>query len=514
MWSPLQREDAPLRSAPSLSDTIAAELLADSLVFTRYFFKFLRKIDFDLKASPPRRSYAIELKEALDRVVSGEVMRLMVNIQPRIGKTRFIAHWIAWCFANNPACEFLYVSHGYAFAEGIVSEIRDIMKSREYKQLFPWVVIRRDNDKKGEFGTTAGGSIIALGAQGGITGQGAGKLNADKFSGCIIVDDPLKAEDAFSETVREGINRFYHSTLLSRRNDTARTPIVILSQRLHESDLSGYLLKGGDGYDWTRVCLSSIDTEGCFITGRKDDKEEILMIKELRPYYFWSQYQQQPQPPGGAAFKRDDFIQTDDVTLFATFITADTAETSKEYNDATVFSFWGVYYLKQFGKTTSLLGLHWLDCLEIRVEPKDLEVCFKDFYASCYSYSQKPIPAHIEKESTGATLLSCLKEIQGLNVIDIKRNRKSKSQRFQDSQPYIASKQITFPQRAPHFERCVSHMEKITFNMAHAHDDIADTCADAIKLALIDKTFSRYAQTQNSIRKTYQTLVSKLYARD
>ena len=64
-----------------------------------------------------------------------------------------------------------------------------------------------------------------------------------------------------------------------------------------------------------------------------------------------------------------------------TFITADTAETNKSYNDATVFSFWGVYEIETMGRKTANIGLHWIDCAEMRIEPKDLRDAFLDFLA-------------------------------------------------------------------------------------------------------------------------------------
>jgi predicted phage terminase large subunit-like protein len=135
------------------------------------------------------------------------------------------------------------------------------------------------------------------------------------------------------------------------------------------------------------------------------------------------------------------------------------------------------------------MGIHWMACRELRVEPKHLEREFLDFWQDCARHEQPPLTAFIEKKSTGVTLISILKGMRGLKVREIERTRKSgsKSQRFIDIQPYVASKQVSLPAHASHTEMCINHMKKITNNDSHAHDDIADTCSDAVRIALIDK---------------------------
>ncbi len=95
----------------------------------------------------------------------------------------------------------------------------------------------------------------------------------------------------------------------------------------------------------------------------------------------------------------------------------------------------------------------------------------------------------IEKKSTGGTLLSLLDEIRTVKLMDIPRTREqgNKTKRFLDVQPYLAERRVSFPAYGRHVKLCVEHMSKITANETHRWDDIADTCADAIRIALIDK---------------------------
>jgi predicted phage terminase large subunit-like protein len=195
--------------------------------------------------------------------------------------------------------------------------------------------------------------------------------------------------------------------------------------------------------------------------------------------------------------------------FITTFITADTAETDKSYNDATVFSFWGLYKIETLGRQTEEFGLHWIDCAEMRIEPKDLKDTFLDFWQDCMRHSIPPVIAAIEKKSTGVTLISVLKELRTIQVRDIERNRASgsKTTRFLAAQPHVASRRISFTEGAKHVPMCITHMCKITANDAHRHDDIADTLCDAIQIGLIDKTI-----INSTISKTdYNELAKSIY---
>jgi predicted phage terminase large subunit-like protein len=218
-------------------------------------------------------------------------------------------------------------------------------------------------------------------------------------------------------------------------------------------------------------------------------------------YTFASQHQQDPQPAGGSLFKADWFVMLDfEPNIIQTFITADTAETDKSYNDATVFSFWGIYEINTMGRLTGEYGIHWLDCAELRIEPKDLKDSFLDFWQDCSRHKIAPLLAAIEKKSTGVTLISTLQELRGIQIRNIERNRSSgsKTTRFLEIQQYVASKRISFTKGSRHAENCINHMSKITANDSHRHDDIADTLADAIKISLIDKSI-RIDTKQNEL---------------
>lgn len=391
---------------------------------------------------------------------------------------------MAWALSRFPDCNFIYTSYGHTLAKRQTQTVRSIIQLPHYRNVFG-VSLSDDSTAKDNFTLKGGGSVYAAGSGGTITGFGAGIKGADRFGGAVIIDDAHKPDEVASSTIREGVLEWYYNTLQSRVNSMT-TPIVFIGQRLHEDDLPSNLIsKGG----WETVIIPAIDEVGNVLHPGLHTRAHLLRMKEESPYNFASQYQQDPQPAGGGIFKPEWFYTlSDEPKILETFITADTAETDKDYNDATVFSFWGLYKLQEAGAETDVYALHWIDCVEVRIEPKDLEAEFMNFYRECLGYKVKPKIAAIEKKSTGVTLLSILKDMRGVQIMEIMRSGASgdKTSRFLEIQPIVAKKLISFPRYGKHVEMCINHMKKITANNSHRHDDVADTLYDACKIALID----------------------------
>lgn len=465
----------------------AAELQASLTSFIQFFYK-LRTGRAWMPTHPIcRESHLITIARTLTQVSDGEITRLLIHCPPRYGKTELMIHFIAWCMARYPSSNWIYVSYSHSLASKQTQTIREIISHPVYRKLFG-VELSKSTTAKDNFETTSGGSVYAVGAQGTITGRGAGVQGAKDFSGAVIIDDIHKPDEVTSDTMREGVKDWYLNTLQSRVNSPI-TPILFIGQRLHEDDLPANLISGYDGHKWNSLIIPAIDGAGNALNPKMHDLAMLQKMQETMPYVFASQYQQNPQPAGGSIFKPEWLLKLDyEPEIIATFITADTAETDKTYNDATVFSFWGIYKIKQAGVDTQLYGLHWLDCVEIWIEPKDLEDEFLAFYASCMRHKVQPKTAAIEKKSTGVTLVSVLDKLQGLHVIKTERNAASgnKTSRFLTAQPFVASKRITLPRDGKHTEMCIEHCRKITANNTHRRDDIADTLADAISIGLID----------------------------
>src|SRR5712675_397977 len=492
----------------------ASRLRSSLLEFTRYFFRHITGRDFIVSQPIGRESHHITVCRTLTQIKRLELLREIINLPSGCAKSTFVSMFVAWCWAEYPDSNFLYISYGHDLATKHTTFIRSIVSSRMYSYLFD-VGIDPDSRAKDRFKTTHGGQMRAYGSSGSVTGHDGGCPGLDRFSGAVIIDDAHKPDEAHSDTVRQGVIDNYDETIRQRVRGI-NVPIIYVGQRVHEADLTNYLTSGKDVDEWHTTILQGLDIAGNALYPEMMPKEKLITLQQKSPYVFASQYQQNPLPAGGALFKPEWFVMLDqEPLLVTTFITADTAETEKSWNDATVFSFWGVYEIETLGKKTGQLGLHWLDCIELRIEPKDLKEAFMDFYANCTLHPNPPFMAAIEKKSTGVTLVSVLKEIRGITIREIERTAlsRSKSERFVDLHHYIASRQVSFSSYAKHSEMCKTHMAKITANNTHRFDDIADTLSDAIRIALIEKTIYNIDKRQESQKRVIQGMNQALNRR-
>lgn len=266
----------------------------DLYFFARWMFFRLRKYKWI------RGRHHKVICDALMRVFNGECKRLIINIPPRYSKTQLaVIDFIAWCMGRYPDCEFIHTSYSASLAEKNSAEIREMMMSDEYREIFPDTKL--SSEKITHWKTTAGGSMYSAGSMGSITGYGAGK-HRDGFSGAIIVDDPIKADEALSDTIRPKVKDWFQNTLESRKN-SRDTPIILIMQRLHEDDLAGWLLDGGNGEEWEHISLPAIDSDGNALWPDKHTIEELRSMEQAAPYVFASQYMQRPAPLDGGIFK-------------------------------------------------------------------------------------------------------------------------------------------------------------------------------------------------------------------
>lgn len=487
---------------------LAAKLKGSLLLFIQAFFPILTGREFIISRPIGRESHFITICRALTKCTRLEALRLLINVPPGHGKSSIVSFWVAWCMAKWPDSNFLYISYGKSLATSHTDTIKRIMSLSQYKTIFD-VHLRDDSQAKDAFTTVQSGTIASFGSAGDITGRNAGLPALSRFSGAVIIDDAHKPDEVHSDTIRESVITNYRETILQRPRGI-NVPIVFIGQRLHEQDLPAYFIAGEDGYEWESVILKSLDEAGNALYPEAFPLDMLRIRQEKDRYVFAAQHQQDPQPAGGGLYLPEDFpLLAEEPEFKMTFITADTAETEDPRNDATVFSFWGMYNIEIEGRKTGVTGLHWIACREMRVEPKKLEKEFLDFWQDCARHKMPPMTAFIEKKSTGVTLISILKSMRGLKIREIERTRASgsKAQRFIDIQPYIASKQVSLPSHGVHTAMCINHMKKITNNDSHAHDDIADTCSDAVRIALIDKLLIIHTHKDSLWRRTAQEVM-------
>src|SRR3984893_5125996 len=289
----------------------------------------------------------------LTAVAQGKLQRLIINLPPRHLKSLLASiAFPAWCLGHDPSAQILSVSYAQDLADKLARDCRSIMTSPWYRQIFPTRLAPHRHAVQ-EFITTRQGYRLATSTGGVLTGRGAD---------LILIDDPLKPEEALSEARRNATNDWYANTLYSRLNDKRRGGIVIIMQRLHEDDLVGHVL----GQEpWEVVSFPAI--------AEADEAHEIATIggphrfarrhgEALHPareplatlahirrtigeYNFAGQYQQSPAPLGGglvkeAWFKR--YGEHERPERFEHIVQSwDTANKATELSDFSVCTTWG-----------------------------------------------------------------------------------------------------------------------------------------------------------------------------
>ncbi len=154
-------------------------------------------------------------------------------------------------------------------------------------------------------------------------------------SNCIIIDDPHKPGEADSDVIRPQVIRWFQDTLESRKN-TKDTPIILIMQRLHEEDLAGWLLAGGNGEHWDHINLPALQEDGTALWEEKHSVEDLLRMQEAKPWSFSSQYQQKPVPPAGGIFKPDKIEVVDSTEGVLQWVRAWDLAATKNDGDWTV----------------------------------------------------------------------------------------------------------------------------------------------------------------------------------
>ena len=295
-------------------DIMRTWCLDNTLNFTRYMFKHRFKRKFVVGR------HHIEISNALQKVLRGEITRLMINIAPRYGKTELaVKNFVSQGLAINPAAKFIHLSYSDDLALDNSAEIQSIIMEPAYQRLFNVSLTSRSTKK---WYTTEGGGLYAVSSGGQVTGFGAGLVDLEEelgegvqslesylsdmegFGGAIIIDDPIKPDDALSDLVREKVNNKFDTTIRNRVN-SRRTPIIIIMQRLHENDLCGYLL-AQEPDEWTVLSFPCIYTdengEEQALWPFKHTLEELKALREKNSFVFDTQYLQDPKPREGLLY--------------------------------------------------------------------------------------------------------------------------------------------------------------------------------------------------------------------
>lgn len=247
----------------------------------------------------------------LERVRRGECTRLIINMPPRSLKS--IAASVAFpafVLGHDPSRRIICVSYSGDLAKKHSNDFRAVLNSRWYRSTFPGTRVGPFKNSETEIELTERGFRLATSVGGTLTGRGGD---------IIVIDDPLKPDDALSDVKRSGANLWFTNTLLSRLDDKRTGAIVIVMQRVHVDDLTGFLLD--QSAEWEVLSFPAIaDADEIIPTWDGHtyprnagevlslEREPLHILNGLKLHLgsdaFSAQYQQQPAPPGGAMVKR------------------------------------------------------------------------------------------------------------------------------------------------------------------------------------------------------------------
>ncbi len=255
--------------------------------------------------------------EHLEACSRREIQKLLINIQPRSSKSTLVSVlYPAWCWTHTPTERFLTASYALNLAMRDSNRHRRIVKSEWFRERWPHLVIVDDNDTKSSFENSQTGTRQITSTDGTTTGLGGNQL---------IVDDPHNAKEAESAVKREAAIQWYRESFANRVNP-GRPPVrIVVMQRLHQADLSGYLI--GEG-GWDHLCLptefeagATRKTTSIGWTDPRKEEGEVLwkerydteqgrldlddLKKTLGAVGVAGQLQQRPVPRGGSTFKQE-----------------------------------------------------------------------------------------------------------------------------------------------------------------------------------------------------------------
>jgi predicted phage terminase large subunit-like protein len=295
------------------------------------------------------------ISSALDECRLRKTKRLIVNEPPRSLKSHTASSaFPAFILGHDPTAQIICASYGQDLANKLALDCRRLMLSPWYHSIFPDARLSSERQAIQELTTTRGGSRLSTSVGGVLTGRGADY---------IIIDDPLKPEEALSESQRKAVNSWYDHTLYSRLNNKNTGCIILIMQRLHEDDLVGHVL-GTE--NWKIVRFPAI-AEADEIHGMQTpygykryerkagealhpERESLELLKRIREvqgeFNFSGQYQQAPAPLGGGMVKAEWFRPYSEKDLPSKFEMVlqswDTANKPTELSDYSACTTWGI----------------------------------------------------------------------------------------------------------------------------------------------------------------------------
>ena len=282
------------------------------------------------------------IADKLDRVASGELKRLIINMAPRHTKSEFASFLFpAWMMGRRPSMKIIQATHTTELAVSFGRKTKNLLDSDEYKEIFPDVRLAADSKASGRWDTSSGGMYYAVGVGSNLAGRG-GDL--------VIIDDPHSEQTAMSTSGFDDAWDWY--TGGPRQRLQPGGSIVLVQTRWSEKDMTGQLLramaKDPLADQWEVVELPAIFDDDTACWPEYWSLDDLISVKSSIPPSKWNaQYQQNPTGEENAIIRREWWRQWErDTVPNLEFViqSYDTAFSKRETADYSAITTWGVFY--------------------------------------------------------------------------------------------------------------------------------------------------------------------------
>ena len=342
-------------------------------------------------------SHHRHIAEKFNKLATGEINRLIVNMPPRHTKSEFASFLLpSWMVGRNPKLKIIQTTHNAELAVRFGRKAKNLIDSEDYQKIFS-TTLQEDSKAAGRWETAQGGEYFAAGVGGAITGRGADLL---------IIDDPHSEQDAMSENSLENAYEWYTSGPRQRLQPGAS--IVLVMTRWSTKDLTAQLLKAQKevkGDQWDVVEFPALLDHGP-VWPEYWNLDELEKVKATLPVKKWNaQWMQQPTSEEGAIIKREWWrvYDSDNIPSLQHVIQSyDTAFLKKQTADYSAITTWGLFY----PNADSPLNLILLDAVKGRYEFPEL----RRLALQQYKYWQ-PESVIIEAKASGLPLTYELRQM-------------------------------------------------------------------------------------------------------
>ena len=405
-----------------------------------------------------------EIADKFNKLASGEIKRLIINMPPRHTKSEFASYLLpSWMVGRKPDLKIIQTTHTTELAIRFGRKAKTLIDSPEYQQIFK-TRLREDSQAAGKWETEQGGEYYAAGVGSAITGRGADLL---------IIDDPHSEQDAMNQQALERAYDWYTSGPRQRLKPGGS--ILLVMTRWAEDDLTGRLLRAQTepkADSWRQISFPAILPSGNPVWPEYWNLEELETIKSSVPIRNWSaQYMQEPTSDEGAIIKREWWMpwKRDGVPALKHVIQSyDTAFSKKETADYSAITTWGVFFPEEGGGPQIIL----LDAFRVKFDFPELKAVALEHYRYW-----EPESVIIEQKASGEPLTQEFRRA-GIPVIPFVPSKgNDKHTRVNSVAPIFESGQVWFPYGEKFADDVIEECAAFPHG---ANDDYVDSTTQAV----------------------------------